>query len=293
MNRRQRLNALAFVGRLEPIAATLRKLGLHSLTRAGRHLLGLVLGNHLAVEVNGLRMAGAIEHRGHLQLIRRGRYEAFTTELFRHVLREGMTVLDIGAHLGYYSLLAGQVVTRRGKVFAFEPDPRTFPLLVQNIQRNGLGETVLPAALAISDRAGMMSFFLDRTTPAASSLFRPVPDMRTTEVRSETVDECLPGGCVPGVIKMDIEGGELRALAGMEATMRRAGEGLILFVECNPKALRSAGGSAHELVNRLSGLGFETAVIDERNHQLSSVGPGLESVKSVNLYCTRTKAAGA
>jgi hypothetical protein len=129
MSRRQRFDALAIVAGLDRVAARMRRLGLRRLTRWGRHLVGRVVGESLSVEVDGLRMAGSVEHRGHMELVRQGRYEPFTTELFKSCLRAGMTVVDIGAQLGYFTLLAGQAVQSEGRVYAFEPDPRTFPLI--------------------------------------------------------------------------------------------------------------------------------------------------------------------
>jgi hypothetical protein len=88
---------------------------------------------------------------------------------------------------------------------------------------------------------------------------------------------------------MDIEGGELRAIHGMHAVIGRASDDLTMFVECNPGALRAARGSASGLVGRLSSLEFEVKIIDERNQRLVSVGPDIEALKSVNLYCTRKR----
>jgi hypothetical protein len=86
---------------------------------------------------------------------------------------------------------------------------------------------------------------------------------------------------------MDIEGVELRAVHGMQTVIARASDDLTMFVECNPGALRAAGGSALALVERLSSLEFEVRIIDERNRGLVSVGPDIDALKSVNLYCIR------
>jgi hypothetical protein len=64
------------------------------------------------------------------------------TDFLESRLRAGMTFLDLGAHIGYFSLVAGRLVGPRGLVLAFEPDPRNFELLLANVWRNGLANVV-------------------------------------------------------------------------------------------------------------------------------------------------------
>src|SRR5690348_7565067 len=63
-----------------------------------------------------------------------GSYEEGTTNIFERLLKEGMAVVDVGANLGYYALLAARLVGESGKVYAFEPDPTNYALLTKNIQ---------------------------------------------------------------------------------------------------------------------------------------------------------------
>ncbi len=71
------------------------------------------------------------------ELLFKGAHEPGTTALFKKLVKEGMTVVDIGAHIGYFSLLAASLVREKGSVFAFEPEPRNYALLVRNIELNG------------------------------------------------------------------------------------------------------------------------------------------------------------
>jgi len=77
------------------------------------------------------------------QLFMGGHYEKYETNLFKRVVSEGMTVVDLGANIGYYTLLAAKLVGRKGKVFAFEPGPDNFSLLLKNIEANGY-DNVIP-----------------------------------------------------------------------------------------------------------------------------------------------------
>jgi len=58
-------------------------------------------------------------------------YEPYATEIFKKIVREGDTVVDLGANMGYYSLLASRLVGEKGWVFAFEPHPQSYGLLMK------------------------------------------------------------------------------------------------------------------------------------------------------------------
>ena len=112
------------------------------------------------------------------------------------------------------------------------------------------------------------------------------------EVTSTTLDQEL-GGQPVDVLKMDIEGGEPRALEGTKGTIALS-PNLVMFVECNPNALAASGSSAVKLIERLRELGFDVSEIDEKRHVRRSISETLladERVEdpkfSVNLYCTR------
>ena len=76
-------------------------------------------------------------------LLSKGAYEPFETELFKKNLEKGEVVLDIGAHIGYYTLIAAKIVGNEGKVFAFEPAPDNYALLEKNVNANGYKNVIL------------------------------------------------------------------------------------------------------------------------------------------------------
>ncbi len=86
-------------------------------------------------------------------LLADGVYEPRTTEVFKCLLKPGMVVVDIGANFGYYALIAAQFVGSTGKIYACEPEPNNFRLLLNNIKINGFSN-VAPLQIALSNRKG-------------------------------------------------------------------------------------------------------------------------------------------
>jgi FkbM family methyltransferase len=288
------MDKLTFVRSISKLAGILQRLGLHRVTRPGKHILKLFLklNSDLSVKFDGLFMTGSMEHCGYLLTLREGRREAFMTDLFKRVVKPRMVVLDIGAFLGQYTLLAAQEVGSNGQVYAFEPDVRNFSFLCRNIQRNGFSDRIIAVPKAVSDTVGATSFFL-HGEPSQSSLFASKDTVKRTVVECFAIDEFLARSVIVDVIKIDIEGGELFALKGMEQTIAHASDELIMFVECNPSALRSTGSSAEALAAGLRKLGFIVMLIDEQRRSLSPIGSDIEvlAMKSpkhyVNLFCSR------
>ena len=88
-------------------------------------------------------------------------YEKEQTILFRKLVDEGMNVVDIGANIGYYTLLAAELVGEKGKVFAFEPEPSNYDLLLRNVEINGY-KNVTVVRKAVSNETGESSLFLSQ-----------------------------------------------------------------------------------------------------------------------------------
>jgi FkbM family methyltransferase len=243
--------------------------------------------------VDGFRMFGATPHQRYLARLRMGRAEPFTVRLFREHVRPGTAVVDIGAYLGYYTLLGARGTGPTGRVHAFECDSVNYRFLLHNLRLNGYREAVVASSSAVSDRAGSLPFFVRCRDLSGGSLWHEEGARAVVEVASTTLDRELDGQPVD-VLKMDIEGGELRALEGMRTTIA-VSPNLVMFVECNPNALAASGSSAVQLIERLRDLGFDVCEIDEKRRVCRPITETLvaderaEDPKfSVNLYCTKT-----
>lgn len=217
-------------------------------------------------------------------------FEPFALQLFKSAIGPGFTVLDIGSHLGVYSLVAARGVGTEGRVFAFEPDPSNFRFLLRNTEKSGF-KNIEPVQKAVGDRNGTVDFFLAESSDCNSLYVHPQsPVKATVRVECITLDGFLAGRTV-NVIKMDVEGNECKALQGLRSTILNS-ENLAIFVELNPPCLRSAGATPEELITLLEGFGFSMRLIDEDSAALVSLSE-LKALQSSdpdwygNLYCVK------
>ncbi len=145
-----------------------------------------------------------------------GTYEPEQTEAFVQAVRPGAVVYDVGAHYGYYSLLASKLAGEAGRVIALEPSPRNLDVLRRHIRLNHLQNiTVLETAL--SDHAGEAKF--DNT---AGSGVGHLSDQGRVTVKLTTLDALSKDFPPPDVMKIDVEGAEEAVLAGGRETLETA-----------------------------------------------------------------------
>lgn len=210
-------------------------------------------------------------------LLVRGTYEPYETELFEQALGPGMTVFCLGAHVGYYALLAARGVGPTGHVYAFEPSPDTFRLLVRNLEANGYGHArAVPAA--VSNVTGRGRLYLNPHGNTGDHQIYAGPEARrAVEVDVVRLDDWAGDrGLAADVILMDLQGAEMLALEGMEALLARS-PAVRIFSELWPDGLRAAGRSAEAYLARLRALGFRLSVIDEAARRLSPLA-GVEDL---------------
>lgn len=222
-----------------------------------------------------------------------GRYEQESVALFKRVLKSGMVVVDIGAHIGYFTRLFSKLVGKEGKVLAFEADPFIFALLQKNIRRF---PNVAARQLAVSDQSGTMDFYHSEAKSGCGSLVPELPvSFKKTklQVPGGALDSLLENAGIEHVdlIKMDIEGGEPHALLGMRKMLARNPD-IILVTEFAPEWLRAGGMEPLQFLAELKHFGFNVfAVVTDA---LISFDPKTEAEMRaampsyfMNLYCKR------
>jgi len=183
-------------------------------------------------------------------------YEPEVTQALRRILRRGMSFVDVGAFVGYYTVLASRLVGPEGRVYAFEPDPTNFRYLLHNLAVNGC-TNVRAEQVAISDEEGLTG--LHR---AHYPMQHHLASQRTVKepqvvVRTVSLDFYFARLGRPEVdlIKVDVEGHEWHVLRGAREVIMR-NERPPLIVELNTSALRRQGRSPFDLFEILRDLGY-------------------------------------
>jgi FkbM family methyltransferase len=189
-------------------------------------------------------------------LLEWGFYEKYETALFKRLVKKGMAVVDVGANVGYYTLLAAHLVGDDGKVFAFEPDPYNFDLLCKNIELNGF-RNVIPVRKAVSSKSGKRKFFLDKNNLGGHSLSEAnVRTGASITVEATSLDDYFKNTDYKvDVIKMDVQGLEMEVLEGMTNMINR-NDNLKIITEFWPMGIRNSGSSPMGFLNKLIECGF-------------------------------------
>jgi FkbM family methyltransferase len=182
--------------------------------------------------------------------------EHFSTDLMLSgsVVRPGDIVLDIGANIGYYALIESTIAGDTGKVYAVEPVPRNFDILQENVTANRASNVELHN-LALGDHTGTAQMFVSDHSNWSRLAVTAVPDkmIETTEVTVSTADEFLRNKTPPDVIRMDVEGYELRILRGMKETLGSSAPRI--FVELHPNLMERK--DIDEIFDILESYGYE------------------------------------
>ena len=193
-------------------------------------------------------------------------WEPFETGVLIANLGPGDTMVDLGANIGYYSLVAAAVVGETGRVYAFEPDAGNFELLRRNVELNGFRQ-IDARNVAVSDARGTARLFLSGDNQGDHRIFAPGDGEETgrafVDVACVDFDSLAEAeGISPDVIKIDTQGAEAAILRGMSRLAARRRGRMKMLLEFWPYGLRAAGSSAEEMLSILEGFGLEISVID-------------------------------
>jgi FkbM family methyltransferase len=151
-----------------------------------------------------------------------GTYEPELADAVREFVRPGMTVYDVGANIGYISLLLAHAARPNGRVFAFEALPANVERIRRNIALNSLENQITLVPQAVADQGGELTFYVHESVgmgKVAGSAGRPQEQYQAEiTVKALSLDEFVyqQGNPAPDIVKMDIEGGEVLALPGMQ-----------------------------------------------------------------------------
>jgi FkbM family methyltransferase len=154
-------------------------------------------------------------------------FERDTVPLFIKFAKNSHRIVDVGAHTGFYTLLAS-VANPGCEVMSFEPLPATFKRLMKNIRVNNLSARCVAFEAAASDRVSMTSL----SVPIDKTMTFVDAAAGTVSVCTTTLDSVIPRDGKTKLVKIDVEGHESEVLAGMNRTLIDSRP--VIFFECNP-----------------------------------------------------------
>ena len=196
-----------------------------------------------------------------LAISRYGFCEEGLTRMFLDHLKPGMVFLDIGAHIGYYSMLASKLVGEKGQVHCFEPTPSTFQVLQANVKHTGNTYANQCAVFSGQGTATFNDYGLRWAD--CNSLYGARLDEKTLsrlsptsyEVETISIDEYLSGRDLnPDFIKIDAESAEIEILKGMEDTL--ANSRPMITMEVGDMDIEGVP-TSREIVTYLTGKGYQ------------------------------------
>jgi FkbM family methyltransferase len=181
-------------------------------------------------------------------------WEPVVTAYSLDTVKPGQNPIDIGAHIGYFTLIMSKLVGDRGRVFAFEPEPSNFDLLRKNLRLNRT-RNVVAERKAVSDRAGRAELHVSSRNTGDHRLYGSPALRAVHEVDTLTLDGYFAGNDGPvHFVKIDTQGLEPKILDGMGTLIERNRPWLALVIEFSPGLLRSSGCEVGDLLSRLERL---------------------------------------
>lgn len=206
-----------------------------------------------------------------------------SVKLCRQLIKPGMTVIDIGAHIGYYTRLLSELVGESGRVFAFEAHPDNFAVLKQNLSAKKYSNVKIYNC-AVSDQKGKMNLYVSPGSSNHSLLSGYTEVSGIIEVESVTIDSFLSEQGIKRVdfVKVDVEGAEPLVFAGIKHTISSSPI-LSLLVEFNPQALRSGNFAPEKFLQDIREIGFEVQTIPNDATMRTEKMDAENNV--VNIFC--------
>lgn len=202
------------------------------------------------------------------ELIINKAWEEFETEIFKQNIKKGDVIVDLGANIGYYSLIAANLVGDKGKVYAFEPDEKNFQVLRKNIQVNNY-KNIFPVKMAVSDKTGNVKLYISPENKGDHRIYDQKAGRETVTIKSTTLDEYFKNQKVD-LIKMDIQGSELDALKGAKKLIN-TNKNIKIITEYQADLLEANKSRPIDFLNLLTDLKFKLFDINQNINKLNKI----------------------
>jgi FkbM family methyltransferase len=263
---------------LETLVRTVKsQFGLTSISPlvvAARPIYDVLLGityrhGGLIRNINGEQTMRIRPHYRYLQ-------EDYEPEVYRYLkahVSPGAVILDIGAHVGLFTILLARWSGPNGQVYAFEPTPVTRAALEDHLALNQVADRVKIEPLAVSDQCGEGTFYgaADNQENTLCASHRRIPTAEPMPVEITTIDAfCQYRRIAPTLLKIDIEGFEIHALRGAHETLKKYQP--TVLVEMHPMNWPAIGIGREQVEATLAELGYRAIALDHQADSLAEYG---------------------
>lgn len=195
-----------------------------------------------------------------LYFIYKRRKDKYEINLFRKLINSGDTVLDIGANIGFSTLIFSDIVGSRGIVHSFEPEKTNYSHLKYTANR----PNIVLNNCAIGSKSGSITLYTSNLINVDHKTYKTTSFKSKYRVLVNSIDNYSKPLIKVDFIKIDIQGGEIDALKGMKKTLR-SNKNVILFMEYWPEAQRQRGYEISDFISYFNNLKMKIYVIREHS----------------------------
>jgi len=215
------------------------------------------LGNNRAVTMTyfGRRLILDTRNIQNYSIITHGFYEKGVAWAIEKYLKPGDTMIDVGANIGFFTLLGNHIVGPKGKVYSLEPNPDIFELMKSSVHINAFRPRSIPLNMAAFNKADTLELTWSAAKHGGGRLRTTDKiklDEKSAKVKTEKLDNLINAEDLPvNLIKIDTEGSELYALQGARTIFEKSKD-CVVITEWNPNFLRGRGSSVQEAIEFIS-----------------------------------------
>ncbi|MBP7809025.1 MAG: FkbM family methyltransferase [Bacteroidia bacterium] len=188
----------------------------------------------------------------------KNKQDAFEIELLKKHIKQGDTVLDIGANIGFYATILSDIVGEKGKIHCFEPDTTNFNHLKKTTSSY---KNIIINNKAVGPKTEKLKIYTSKELNVDHRTYKPEEYDQEIEIDAVSIDDYLKGEKVD-FIKMDIQGFEMEAMKGMKETLKNNPK-VKMISEFWPYGLRKSGSSLRDYFVLLKELNFNVEILKE------------------------------
>jgi FkbM family methyltransferase len=203
-----------------------------------------------------------------------GLWEPFETSLIVSRLKAGDVFVDVGANIGYFTIIAASLVGEQGQVYAFEPDPENYRLLQENCAHNFSQSNVHAVCGGLSSRDCAGQLFLSEDNLGDHQIYAGTGEREQLDITLYHGADYLRRQFdhanfeTLNLVKVDTQGSEFDVMLGLMPLLREMAVPPTILIELTPFSLRQAGSSGRELIELLAGLQQDFWIVDHIEHEL-------------------------